>query len=84
MKDCWFWCVALLLRVQVKLDKKDCDGRSVWKDCYCTMIKCLYDFVLPVGTVGRCACARFAVIKYAFSLHCVCNVFAQRVSVHIN
>ncbi len=50
------WRVMLLFHIQVKLDKKDGDGRSVQMDCYCAMIKCLNNF-----SPGRCACARFAV-----------------------
>ncbi len=56
LEDCWYWRVVLLFRIQVKLDKKDGDGRSVRNDCDCTMIECFYDFA-----PGRCACARFAV-----------------------
>ena len=56
MEDCWYGRVVLLFRVRVKLDKKDGDGRSVWMDCICAMIECLYDFA-----PGRCVCARFAV-----------------------
>ncbi len=48
LKDCWYWCILLLFRVQVKLDKEDGDGRSFRMDCDCTMIECLYDFA-PAG-----------------------------------
>ena len=68
--DCWYGRVVLLFRVQVKLDKKNCDGRSARMDCDCAMIECLYDFA-----PGRCACARCAV-----GMHKVGIVFA--VSVH--
>ncbi len=56
LEDCWYRRVVLLFRVLVKLDKMDGDGRSVWMDCNCAMIECLYDFA-----PGRCSCARFAV-----------------------
>ena len=42
IEDCWYGRVAR--RIQVKLDKKDGDGRSVRMDCDCAMIECLYDF----------------------------------------
>ncbi len=67
LEDCWYGRVVFLFRIRVKLDKKDCNGRSVWMDCDCAMIECLYDFA-----PGRCACARCAV-----GLQQVCTVFAN-------
>ena len=32
LEDCWYGGVALQCRIRVKLDKKDCDGRSVRMD----------------------------------------------------
>ncbi len=67
----------LLCRIQVNLDKKDGYGRSVWMDCDCAMIKCLYDFAQ-----GRCTCAIicFGVHKvcigYALFVLKVCNEYA--------
>jgi hypothetical protein len=69
LENCWYGRVILLFRVQVKLDKKDCDGMWVRMDCDCAMIECLYDFAR-----GRCTCARFAV-----GLQNVCIGFALRV-----
>ncbi len=33
LEDCWYGRVVLLCSIRVKLDKKDCDGRSVQMDC---------------------------------------------------
>ena len=45
----------LLFSILVKAPQKDRDGRSVLKECDCTMINCLYDYVGTLGTpVGRC------------------------------
>jgi hypothetical protein len=33
LDDCWYGRVVLLCHIQVKLDKKDGDGRSVRMDC---------------------------------------------------
>ena len=42
---------VLLFSILVKAPQKDRDGRSVLKECDCTIINCLYDYV---GTLGRC------------------------------
>ena len=85
LKICWYGRVVLLFRVRVKLDKKDGagDGRSVWMDCDCAMIECLYDFA-----PGRFTCARCAVgmQNKVCSLHLVCIICAHTyaLSVQIN
>ncbi len=56
LENCWYGRLVLLFRIRMKLYKKDCDIRSVWMDCDCAMIECLYDFA-----PGRCSCTRFAV-----------------------
>ena len=44
LENCWYWRVLLLLRIRVKTDEKDRNGRSVLMDCDCAMIDCLYDY----------------------------------------
>jgi hypothetical protein len=44
LENCWYGRVLLLLRIRVKTDEKDQNGRSVLMDCDCAMIDCLYDY----------------------------------------
>ena len=45
MDSCWYGRAVLLFSILVKTDQKDREGRSVLKECNCTMIDCLYDYV---------------------------------------
>ena len=49
LDSCWYGRVVLLFSIVVKTDQnlvqKERDRRSVFKECDCAMINCLYDFV---------------------------------------